>query len=164
MNAPPRRSWLLGLGLALLACGSGEVGLGGSGALEGDGAFEVKAAYFQVADVRDSDNPGTAVTVQLLRDPIRCDELFLASREGVTVGVLFPEGDYPERAPELAIDNAQVASSAGLSTVGQMKVETAADDKLVGSFNARQPLEDGGTAQLSGTFDAVRCETSESGG
>jgi hypothetical protein len=151
--------------MALAACGSGTAGLGGSGTLEGEGAFAVQAAYFQVAQVSEDGGPQTEVTVWLLRDSLSCDQLFLptfAANESVTVGVRFPEGVFPDQARAYAIDNAQVEhASAGFSSIAQMKVETATEERLVGSFNAREP---DGTAQLSGTFDAVRCEASPSDG
>jgi hypothetical protein len=161
-----KRGWPLVLGVALVACGSGEVGLGGSGTLEGDGAFAVKAAYFHL-DAASLDDSRTTLSIHLLRDPLRCEELTLpsnASTDGVVaISVRFPVGVYPEKVTDdqYAVDNAMVVTGEEVFDGSQLKLETATDDRVVGSFIGRQPGE---TGQLSGTFDALRCETSEFGG
>lgn len=176
------RGRLLVLGLGLLAwsaCGGGHAGavdagdrgLGGSGTLEGEGAFPVEAAYFHVVEYpADTDHRfGTSdvLSVDLLPVPLTCEAWSLGGApDAGTVGIVvsqgseFTPGTYPFHYPGqmYSVDYGDVSTAGRSLAGGELKLDVITQDRAAGSFDAFDTLQDGGTVRLSGTFDAVRCE------
>jgi len=168
------RSFIVLLAAALLAgCSGGAESTGGGGntggALSGDAPFAVSSGIAWIG----SEQGLESRTFDLSKDAYTCDEAredggFQASNSffasviaGTITAASISPGHYPDDAGGRVSFFAQVASGnhvqLDLASEGTIDLE-AVEPNLKGTFTARVSLEDGGSQNVSGSFDAPYCQ------